>query len=204
MCCSIRTQAAAPRRRRAALAPLSSPLGVRQERSPGVRQCNVPVAAQRALEAVRKKGAPVAAREVLGPARAQGEPAQRALEAVRKKDVPVAAQTALEAARKKGALAQRALGAGRLKPEQMGTVPVQSRSLKLMGERAQRCRRMTRSLLYLQGSCRLWHRLLPVYSWSTAIRPTISTGRSSRDRGTNPAADLSWRDPSYTSPFIER
>ena len=127
---------------------------------------------------------------MLGPARAQGEPAQRALEAVRKKDVPVAAQTAL--------------GAGRLKPEQMGTVPVQSRSLKLMGERAQRCRRMTRSLLYLQGSCRLWHRLLPVYSWSTAIRPTISAGRSSRDRGTNPAADLSWRDPSYTSPFIER
>ena len=110
---------------------------------------------------------------MLGPARAQGEPAQRALEAVRKKDVPVAAQTALEAARKKGALAQRALGAGRLKPEQMGTVPVQSRSLKLKGLQAQRCRQMTRSSLYRQGSCRLWHRLLPVYSWSTAIRPTI-------------------------------
>ena len=155
------------------MAPLSSPLGVRQERSPGVRQCNEAGAAQRALEAVRKKDVPVAAREVLGPARAQGELAQRALEAVRKKDVPVAAQTAPEAVRKKDALAQRAPEVERLKPEQMGTVPVQSRSLKLMGERAQRCRRMMRSLLYLQGPCRLWHRLLPVYSWSTAIRPTI-------------------------------
>ena len=179
MCCLIRTQAALTRRRRAALAPLSSPLGVRQERSPGVRQCNEAGAVRKALEAARKKG----------------EPAQR---------VPGAVRKVLGLARKKDALAQRVPGAGRLKPERMGTVPVQSRSLKLMGERAQRCRRMTRSLLYLQGSCRLWHRLLPVYSWSTAIRPTISAGRGSRDRGTNPAADLSWRDPSYTSPFIER
>ena len=160
------------------MAPLSSPLEVRQERSPGVRQCNEAEAVRKALEAVRKKDAlaqralgsvrtqdvPAAAREVLGPARAQGEPAQRALEAVR---------GVLGPARKKDALAQRVPGAGRLKPEQMGTVLVQSRSLKLMGERAQRCRRMTRSLLYLQGPCHLWHRLLPVYSWSTAIRPTI-------------------------------
>ena len=179
MCCSIRTQAAAPRRRKAALAPLSSPLGVRQERSPGVRRCNE-------AEAVR---------EVLGLARAQGEPARR---------VPGAVREVLGLAQTQDAPEQTVLEAERLKPEQTGTVPVQSRSLRLRGKRAQRCRRMTRSLLYLQGPCRLWHRLLPVYSWSTAIRPTISAGRSSRDRGTNPAADLSWRDPSYTSPFIER
>ena len=132
--------------------------------------------------------APGAERGVLGPARAQGVSVREVLGLVRKKD----------------ALAQRAPGAGHLKPERMGTALVQSRSLKLRGERAQRCRRMMRSLLYLQGPCRLWHRLLPVYSWSTAIHPTISAGRGSRDRGTNPAADLSWRDPSYTSPFIER
>ena len=122
---------------------------------------------------------------VLGPARTQGEPARKVpgagpgapetvrevLGSARKKDA--SAREVLGPAQKKDAPAQTVPEAERLKPEQMGTVPVQSRSLKLMGERAQRCRRMTRSLLYLQGSCRLWHRLLPVYSWSTAIRPTI-------------------------------
>lgn len=170
------------------MAPLSSPLGVRQERSPGVRQCNEAGAARKALGAVRKKDAPGAARKALGAG----------------PGAPEAVREVLGPARKKDASAQTVPEAERLKPEQMGTAPVQSHLLKLKGLQAQRCRQMTRSSLYLQGSCRLWHRLLPVYSWSTAIRPTISTGRSSRDRGTNPAADLSWRDPSYTSPFIER
>ena len=142
------------------------------------------------------------ARKVLGPARMRGEPARKALGAG--PGAPEAVREVLGPARKKDASAQTVPEAERLKPEQMGTAPVQSHLLKLKGLQAQRCRQMTRSSLYLQGSCRLWHRLLPVYSWSTAIRPTISTGRSSRDRGTNPAADLSWRDPSYTSPFIER
>ena len=139
---------------------------------------------------------------MLGPARTQGEPARKVPGAG--PGVPEAVREVLGPARKKGASAQTVPEAARLKPEQMGTAPVQSHLLKLMGEQAQRCRQMMRSSLYRQEPCRLWHRLLPVYSWSTAIRPTISAGRSSRDRGTNPAADLSWRDPSYTSPFIER
>ena len=58
---------------------------------------------------------------------------------------PEAAREVLGLAQTQDAPEQTVLEAEHLEPEQTGTVPVQSRSLRLRGKRAQRCKRMMRS-----------------------------------------------------------